>query len=169
MSTIIVGAMQFVSSLGGSYSVDHLGRRVLLLGSISIMSLTLFALGAFFYIQSVDEEAAESLGWLPLTSLCIYILAFPCGYGGIPWLVTSEVAPKKMKAFCGPIVGFFCWSFAFLITLSFTNITESFGSGPTFWIFAIGSVVGAFFTYFVVPETKGKTLAEIELSLNKKG
>jgi len=159
--------MQFVSSFGGSYFVDRVGRRVLLLGSIMIMTLTLFSLGTFFYIKSVDEEAAESLGWLPLTSLCIYNIAYPFGFGGVPWLVVSEVAPKNMKAFCGPIIGFFTWGTAFLVTLSFNNITELFGTGETFWIFASASVVGVFFTYFVVPETKGKTLAEIEFSLNK--
>jgi SP family facilitated glucose transporter-like MFS transporter 8 len=168
MSTIIIGAMLFLSSCGGCFFVDRVGRRVLLLVSIIIMTLTLIALGTFFFIQSVDEQTAESLGWLPLTSLCIYILAFPFGFGGVSWLVVSEVAPKNIKAFCGPIIGFFAWALTFLITLSFTNVIELFGSGPTFWIFAGFSVVGIFFTYFVVPETKGRTLAEIENSLNKK-
>jgi facilitated trehalose transporter len=169
ISTIIIGVMQFFSSFMASVLVDRLGRRVLLLGSIIVMTVTLFAIGAFFYIQSVDPQTADTLGWLPLTSLGIYILAYPVGYGGVPWLVVSEVAPKKMKAFVGPIIGFFAWALAFLVTLSFNNITALIGTGQTFWIFAGGSVVGILFTFFVVPETKGRSLAEIEELLNGSG
>jgi facilitated trehalose transporter len=166
ISSIIIGVMQFFSSLMGSVLVDRLGRRVLLLGSITVMSITLFTIGAFFYIQSINPEAAESLGWLPLTSLCFYILAFPVGYGGVPWLVLGEMVPKKMRAFVGPIIGFFAWTMAFLVTLSFNNITALIGTGQTFWIFGGVCFIGILFTYFVVPETKGKSLAEIEDLLN---
>lgn len=73
--------MQVASSFMASVLVDRIGRRILLLGSIITMTITLFSIGGFFYIQSVNEEAAEDLGWLPLTSLCVYILAYPVGYG----------------------------------------------------------------------------------------
>jgi MFS family permease len=159
--------MQFFSSFMASLLVDRLGRRVLLLGSIIIMTITLSTIGAFFYIQSVDPQTASSLGWLPLTSLCIYILAYPIGYGGVPWLVVSEVAPKNFKAYSGPIIGFFAWNFAFLVTTSFKHMMEGFGIGQTFWIFAGASFIGIFFTFLIVPETKGKSLAEIENSLGK--
>ncbi|KAG5671421.1 hypothetical protein PVAND_001619 [Polypedilum vanderplanki] len=169
ISTIIFGIMQFFSSFMASVLVDRLGRRVLLLGSIIVMTITLFAIGTFFYIQSVDPETAETLGWLPLTSLCIYILAYPVGYGEIPWLVVSEVTPKKMKVFIGPICGCFLWTLAFLISLAFNNIAGLIGIGETFWIFASASFIGILFTFFVVPETKGKSLAEIEELLNRGG
>lgn len=169
MSTIIIGLMQLVSSIFTSILVDRVGRRILLLTSVIIMTITLFSLGTFFYIQSVDEEFSILLGWLPLTSLCIYILAYPIGYGGVPWLVVSEVAPKNIKAFCGPVTGFFAWNFAFLLSVSFKNVMDNFGIGQTFWIFGSVSAIGILFTYFVIPETKGKSLAEIEYSLNQIG
>lgn len=168
MSTIIIGIMQFISSFAASILVDRLGRRILLLVSIIFMTLTLFTLGAFFYIQSVDPETAESLSFVPLTSLCIYILAYPVGYGSVPWLVVSEVTPKNIKAVCGPIVGFFTWNFAFLISASFKSVMDNFGIGQTFWIFGGVSIIGIIFTYYVIPETKGKSLAEIEDVLSSK-
>lgn len=56
----------------------------------------MFALGAFFYIQDHDPETAESLGWLPLTSLIIYIAAFGIGAGPIPFMMFTEILPAKV-------------------------------------------------------------------------
>jgi MFS family permease len=160
--------MQFFSSFMASILVDKLGRRILLLFSIATMTVTLFSLGSFFVIQENDADAAQSLNWLPLTSLCIYILAYPVGYGGVCWVVVSEVAPRNFKRFCGPMIGFFAWNFAFLVTTSFSSMSDLFGIGITFMIFGSVSILGILFTIFVIPETKGKTLAEIEGSLSKK-
>ena len=82
-------------------------------------------------------------------------------------MIVSEVSPKNIKAFCGPITGFFAWNFAFLVTTSFSNLMNDFGVGQTFWIYASGSVLGILFTFFIIPETKGKSLLEIERELNK--
>lgn len=87
--------------------------------------------------------------------------------GSVPWILVSEVSPKAIKSFCGPAIGFYAWNFAFLVTISFNNLIEIFGIGQTFWIFGGGSVLGIFFTYLVVPETKGKSLEDIEKILNR--
>jgi SP family facilitated glucose transporter-like MFS transporter 8 len=167
MSSIVIGVIQFLSSLASSVLIDRLGRRVLLSFSIIFCTVTLFSIGTFFFIQSVNVELANTLGWLPLTSLCVYMIAYPSGYGGIPWVVLSEVAPLNFKAFCSPAVGVFGWSMAFLVTLSFNYVTALLGIGPTFWLFGSASILGTLFTLFVVPETKGKSLAEIQELLNK--
>jgi MFS family permease len=81
VSTIILGSMQLFSSFLASILVDRVGRRVLLLGSIFTMAISLLIIGGFFYVQSVNEKVAEDFGWVPLSSLCVYILAYPIGYG----------------------------------------------------------------------------------------
>ena len=80
-----------------SQLVERLGRRTLFLLSMAIMGASMFALGAFFYIQENDPETAKTLGWLPLTSLIIFIGAFGIGAGPIPWLMFAEVLPAKVS------------------------------------------------------------------------
>lgn len=130
------------------------------------MTIMLIALGVFFYIQDTDKETAENIGWLPLTSLCIYIIAFALGFGPIPWIIASEVYSKEMSPIASPLSGAFNWGLAFVITATFNSISKGIGIGQTFWIFAGLSALGTAFVLFVVPETKGKSMREIQRMLN---
>lgn len=146
--------------------VDKAGRKVLLLISIIVMTLTLIALGIFFYIADNDPPMAKSLGWLPLTSLCVYLVFFAIGYGPVPWLMLSEIYSKEYNAVASPVTGAFNWTLAFVITVTFGSISSSIGIGQTFWIFAGLSVIGTIFTFLVVPETKGKSMTDIQKILS---
>lgn len=130
------------------------------------MTLNLIALGVFFYIADNNPETAETLGWLPLTSLCVYLIAFAIGYGPVPWLMLSEIYSTEYNAFASPITGAFNWTLAFIITVTFGSISNAIGIGQTFWIFAGLSVLGTIFTFLFVPETKGKSMADIQRMLN---
>lgn len=152
--------------MASSVLVDRAGRKILLLISIITMTITLIALGVFFYIQDSDPESAKNMGWLPLTSLCVYMVAFALGFGPIPWLAMSEVLPKEISAIVGSVSGAFNWLLAFLITATFNSISEAIGIGQTFWIFAGFSLVGIIFVFLVIPETKGKSMADIQRMLS---
>jgi facilitated trehalose transporter len=69
------------------------------------MSVTLLALGSFFHIQQKDPELAKSIGWLPITSLTIYIIAFALGFGPIPWLLVAELYSKEVQSVMSSITG----------------------------------------------------------------
>ena len=154
-----------MSTFASSMLVDRLGRKVLLLISIIIMSLSLTALGVFFFIQESNSKAASDLGWLPLSSLCLYIIAFALGFGPIPWLMLSEVYSKEVNGIASPLSGALNWSLAFFITATFGTISAGIGIGSTFWIFAGLSVIGSIFVFLIVPETKGKSMLEIQRTL----
>jgi Sugar (and other) transporter len=134
----------------------------LLIISSSAMGLMLIALGVYFYLLDAESDAVNSLNWLPLTSLCVYLVAFSIGFGPLPWLIMSEVYSKECNAIAGPITGSFAWIFAFTITSTFGFISDAIGMGPTFWMFAGLTFLGLFFTMFVVIETKAKSMAEIQ-------
>lgn len=162
ISTIVVGAIHLAASLLGSLLVDKAGRRTLLLISTTTMAISSTALGLFFVLRDVQPEIATSLRWLPLTSLCVFICGFAIGMGPIPFMMISELYSSDIKTIASPITGAFNWMIVFVLTLSFDYVKTSIGIGQTFWIFAGFSFVGIFFIFFLVPETKGKSLSEIQ-------
>lgn len=154
-------------TLIASLLVERLGRRTLFLISEIIMTISMFALGTFFYLQeeAVTEEEKEqvaALGWLPLTSLILFIAAFGIGAGPMPWLMFGEILPAKVKGPGASVASFTNWFLAFIVTLTFVDIQEAIGSSGAFWMFGSFCILGIFFTIFLLPETKGKTPEQIQ-------
>lgn len=165
--TIIVGIIHVLTTLLSAVVVDKLGRKFLLLVSVSVVIFCLVLLGIFFYMMDQDSSSVEYLGWLPLASLSVYTIVFALGLGPVPWVMLGEVYPNDIKTIASPITGAFNWSLAFLITNSFGKLSDEIGIGETLWIFAVASVFGVLFVLIIVPETKGKSLQEIQLILAK--
>jgi Na+/melibiose symporter-like transporter len=84
---IIIGAVLLISTLFGTFLVDRLGRKILLVTSSVFTTLMLIALGVYFFLLEKESKAVEKISWLPLTSLCIHFVAYSLGYGPLPWLV----------------------------------------------------------------------------------
>ena len=77
----------------------------------------------------------------------------------------SEIYSKEYNAIASPLSGAFNWGLAFIITVTFSMITNAIGLGQTFWMFAGFSALGVLFTFFLVPETKGRSISEIQRML----
>lgn len=169
-ATMIVGAIQIIATFISSLVVDKLGRRILLLTSSLFMAAGLIILGAFFSLKRrglAEPETLETLAFLPIVGLCIFIIAFSLGFGPIPWIVSTELFPSEIKSVASSMAGSFNWLMAFLITKFYGDMSASLGGDVTFYIFSGICVIGTVFVFFVVPETKDKTLAQIQRELNK--
>ncbi|KAJ9581438.1 hypothetical protein L9F63_023370 [Diploptera punctata] len=160
VATIIVGVVMFLASAVTPLVVDKLGRRLLLLVSAIIV------LGVYFKMSS-DPSSVENIGWLPVVSLVIYIIVYSIGFGPLPWAVMGELFPTNVKSNASACTAAFCWFIAFFITKFFGDIAEALGSHTAFWIFAGCTFIAAAFVFFLLPETKGKSLQEIQDILNK--
>lgn len=116
-----------------------------------------------------DQDAAsmEYIGWLPLASLSVFMVAISLGFGPVPWIMLGEIFSNDLKPIGGSISGAFNWTLAFLLTNTFGLVVDTIGIGQTFWMFAAVSSIGVFFIIFVVPETKSKSLMEIQRMLEK--
>lgn len=85
--------------------------------------------------------------------------------GPIPWMLMAELFPAETKAVASGMAVMLNWILVFLVTKTFPAMNDGLGADVTFWIFATIMAVGTAFTYFLVPETKGKTSQEIQEEL----
>jgi len=125
------------------------------------MILTLIVLGTFFYVKSQGVDIT-TVGWLPLISLIIYVIGFSLGFGPIPWLMMGEILPAKIRGVAASIVTSFNWLCTFIVTKTFQDIINLMGAHGAFWLFGTIVAVGLIFVITSVPETRGKSLEEIE-------
>ncbi|XP_026322866.1 facilitated trehalose transporter Tret1-like [Hyposmocoma kahamanoa] len=162
IAVIIIGAVQLGASLVTPFVVDRLGRRILLLISSCGTAIGLGLLGMYFILDETGSPAADSLGFLPILSLVLFILTYCWGLGPLPWAVMGELFPIEVKAVASPIATAFCWVLSFLVTRYFQPVAKAVGMSVAFWIFGVCCVAAFFFVLFIVPETKGKSFAEIQ-------
>ncbi|KAF7391801.1 hypothetical protein HZH68_011344 [Vespula germanica] len=162
--TMAAGAIALTMVLISSLIVDRLGRRILLTTSIIFMCLSLLALGIYFYL--LEKASTSSLDWLPLSSVCCFIISYSFGFGPIPWMMISEIFAPEIKAIVSSSACFLHWIMAFIITKTFVNLNNTIHTYGTFWLFSLICGISIAFVVFFVPETKGKTLEQILRELN---
>ncbi|CAG5021074.1 unnamed protein product [Parnassius apollo] len=162
ISTIIVGAVQVVASMITPLVVDRLGRRILLLVSTCGTAIALGLLGMYYLLSDQESPVVSSIGFLPVLSMILFIVTYSWGLGPLPWAMLGELFPIAVKAVATPIVSGICGILTFLVTRYFEPIANAVGMYVAFWLFGVCCVAGFFFTLFLVPETKGKSLQEIQ-------
>ena len=165
----MIGGVQVIATVTAGVLMDRLGRRVLLITSGALLTISSIGLGVFFKINDInnDNETDESVtvhaSWLALLCLFIYITGFSLGFGPIPWLIMSEILPTRARGTAGGIATAVVWLSSFIVTYQFHHFTVGMQYYGTFWFYGAVSLLAVIFTVIVIPETKGKTLEEIEL------
>lgn len=163
--TIIVGVVQVLMTFGSTLLIEKAGRRILLLQSSVVMGICLAIVGIFYHLKDGGSDVSN-IGWLPLISLVMYIVSFSLGFGPIPWMMMGELFAPDVKGIASSIAVMFNWTLVFIVTKCFGIMNDGLGGDVTFWIFAACMVVATLFVAIVVPETKGKSTAEIQSILN---
>jgi facilitated trehalose transporter len=143
--------------------VEYFGRRILLMVSEAIMVLSLGFLGFYFYLKAENAGVSpEGWGFLPLTSLIVYTIAYSVGVGPVGYMIMGEILPHHVKGLAGCILTSAKWFMSFAMTKFFQDIINGVGYDGCYWLFGGFCALGFFYIYFFVPETKGKTLDEIQ-------
>lgn len=167
VSTIIVGLVMLLSSCISPFFVDRTGRRGLLLVSAAGMAISLTIMGIYFFFDERDADFINSLGWLPIVALVGFILFYCVGFGPLPFTILSEMFSTEFKSLGGSISVSACWLVDFCVTKSFLPLSVLIGSAGCFWAFAGLCIIAFMFTWKFVFETKGLSLEQIQIRLNK--
>jgi sugar porter (SP) family MFS transporter len=154
LQTSLVGFINFIFTFVAILFIDKLGRRSLyLIGSMG-MVITLIMLAISFYLKME--------GIFTLICILMFIAFFASCIGPVFWTLLSEIFPNKIRGKALAFASFTQWIFNFLVVLLFPHFLASLGGAKTFLFLAVMSFLQWLFTYLYVPETKGKSLEEIE-------
>jgi sugar porter (SP) family MFS transporter len=140
--------------------IDRAGRRPLLIIGLIGMVISLVLLGVVFSLDATSGAA----GLLATVCLGLYIASFAISLGPVFWLMISEIYPLRIRGTAMSVASIANWGSNFLVALSFPVLLATLGGAGSFWLFAVLGIVAWFFVYFWVPETKGRSLEEIEAS-----
>lgn len=155
MQTILVGGINVLMTIVAIKYVDKLGRKKLLLIGSAGMAVCLALIGMAFY-------SGMSAGYWVLTGILLYISFFAISLGPLTFVVVAEIFPNHVRGRAMSVAIFFLWLSVYIVSQTFPMLLESIGTAWTFWIYMITSVLAFLFIWNLVPETKEKTLEEIE-------
>lgn len=165
MSTIIVGMVLVVASASTVPLTAGVSMKMLFIVSSLGAAVAHAVLGYFFHLVRTQQDTS-SLSALPVASLVFFIVVYCLGLGSVPWALLGEVFVADVKAASSSLCASFYWAVGFLVTLFFNALMDHLGSDATFWGLAACCVLAATFALALMPNTKGKSLQEIQDILN---
>jgi sugar porter (SP) family MFS transporter len=158
LSTVGIGAVNFIFTLIAINFIDRIGRKTLMLIGSAGLILTLGLVSQAFYSQNFS-------GWAVTTYLLVYIAFFAFSQGAVIWVFIAEIFPNQVRAKGQTLGSCTHWVMAALVAFSFPMLAEKLGGGNTFLFFCIMMVLQLLFVWKVMPETKGKSLEQIERTM----
>jgi len=159
--SVFIGCTNVFFTIVAILLLDKLGRRFFLIAGTTTLTAALVGLGIFFQIASLQHSA----GWLSLLCLLVYIAGFAVGLGPVFWLMISEIFPLQMRGPAMAVCTMFNWGFNFLISYTFLTLTDVLTKQGAFWLYAFFGVCAVIFFATFVPETKDRSLEEIQADL----
>ncbi|CAI0559645.1 unnamed protein product [Linum tenue] len=153
--SILLGLLKLIMTGVAVLAVDKLGRRPLLLGGVSGIVVSLFLLGSYYIF--LNDAPLMAVG-----ALLVYVGCYQLSFGPIGWLMISEIFPLRLRGRGLGVAVLVNFGANALVTFAFSPLEAWLGAGTLFYLFGVIGLVSLLFIFFVVPETKGLTLEEIE-------
>ncbi|GAB4855499.1 hypothetical protein Ancab_024117 [Ancistrocladus abbreviatus] len=162
VGTVAMAIIQIPTTAVGVYLMDKAGRRPLLIFSVTGMGLACVFAGLSFFLK--DHGLLTHFSpYLVFIGILLYSSTYPLGMGGIPFVMMSEIFPMNIKGSAGSLATLVNWSTSWIISYVF-NFMLDWSSAGTFFIFAGVNASSLLFIAKLVPETKGRSLEEIQES-----
>jgi SP family xylose:H+ symportor-like MFS transporter len=160
LQTIIVGAVNLVFTVIAILSVDHFGRKPLQIIGALVMAASMISLGADFWLGGQ--------GMVALVCMLTYTAGFAVSWGPVTWVLLSEIFPNQIRGKAMAIAVAAQWIANYLVSWSFPILDDNpylvqhFKHGFAYWIYGVMSLLAALFMWRFVPETKGRSLEQME-------
>ena len=167
-TTWAIGGVNVLATFIAVAYVDRFGRRPLLFAGLVGMAASLTTVGiAFQFMDSADTSGAgtggpTTAGLITLVALVVFIASFAFSLGPVVWTVINEIFPNRVRGRAVAVATAVNWGAAFLVSEFFLTLIDAIGSSATFWLFAAFAVIAYVWIWRKVPETKGKSLEEIQ-------
>ncbi len=160
LQTIIVGSVNLLFTVLAIMTVDKLGRKPLMIIGALGMGIAMFALGFSFFSHAV--------GIFALICMLVYVASFAMSWGPVTWVLLSEIFPNRIRGRAMAIAVAAQWISNYLVSWTFpmmdknSFLIEKFNHGFAYWIYGVMAILAMLMIWKFVPETKGKTLEEME-------
>lgn len=151
---VITGSVNLIFTFVGMFTVDKLGRRALMLLGAGGLAVIFAVIGILYFLH---------LGGMPLLIMVVAAIAcYSMSLAPVTWVVLSEIFPNRIRGAAMSIATFSLWAACFLLTYTFPILNHVLKASGTFWLYGLICVLGFWFIFRKLPETKGKSLEEIE-------
>lgn len=164
--TILVGIINLSFTVVAIFTVDRFGRRPLMMIGSAGMAISMFVLGTLFFTGSMGMGA--------LIAMLVYTAAFAMSWGPICWVLLSEIFPNSIRSKAMALAVASQWIANYLVSWTFpmmdknSFLVETFHNGFSYWVYGVMAVISAIIIWKFVPETKGKSLEQMEYLFKKK-
>lgn len=168
LTIVIIALVRFVSTMFASALSKKFGKRPLSIWSGTSMGLCLFALVGYLHFKDQGLINSNNLNFLPFTLLIIYFIASSIGFLPFPFALSAELFPIKIKGLASGLASGTGYLFSFFMVKFYQDMVDLISAKGVFCFYGIMSFLGTIFVIFLLPETKGKSLQEIEEYFGKK-
>ena len=155
--------------------MDRFGRKILLMLSCASTSISIAALGVYFYLEEklsacsadcpaahgITPELLHQLRWLPLASLMVFLFGNNIGLGPVPWLMNGEMFAEEAKGTSSSLATITHWTSVFFVTRFAADLQEALSPAGSYFLWASFAALAVVYVAVLVPETKGKGPEEI--------
>ena len=153
-ANVMIGAINFGATILGMNLIDRVGRKPLMMGAFAGMAISLMGVSATI--------RAQASAWLVVCLVLTYVACFAIGIGTGTWVLMSEICPTRIRGRAMSIATVFLWCGTLLVTLTFLSLVRVLTAPGAFLLYAIVCIAALLFVRLIVPETKGRSLEEIE-------
>ncbi|KAF5287669.1 hypothetical protein FQR65_LT12199 [Abscondita terminalis] len=167
MAVAVLHSVEAIFSAISSLLIDKVGRRPLLIASTTIVAITLLVIGTYYYLTTEEYIDAKQIEWLPISCFVVFIIAYSFGLLTVPTFIAGEIFPTNLRSHAGAFANFSYFVIAFVASKFFQVTKDTYGKHVPFLTFGLFSILGLIFIIYFIPETKNKSLHEIQLELKR--